>query len=351
MCFFLCYALLGDETFKTLLQLCFTVLRCSAQPHITVQLSWCTLMAVLEIDHVVKRFGDYKASDDVSFSVEQGRIFGLLGPNGAGKTTLIRMITNILIPDSGEVRLFGEKVSPAQQNKIGYLPEERGLYKKLKVIEQIRYFGELKGLSASEATKRGYAWLKRMNAEGWEKKKVQELSKGMSQKVQFIATVVHHPPLLILDEPFSGLDPVNAELMINVIHELRNSGVTIILSTHVMEQVEKLCNDIVLVNKGKIVLEGSVREVKSRYGRDTIVMEFEGNGSFLDDFREERILSRTENRVEMRISGGQEKARAILQSAMQQTQVYRFELVEPSLNEIFISVVGGDSPHQTTEGN
>ncbi len=298
-------------------------------------------MKVLDIQHLKKHFGSYQATDDVSFSVDKGTIFGLLGPNGAGKTTLIRMITNILIPDSGTITLLGESVSSAQQNLIGYLPEERGLYKKLKVIEQLRYFGELKGLSAREAISRGRAWLERMDASTWENKKIQELSKGMSQKVQFIATVLHHPPLLILDEPFSGLDPVNAELMIKVIQELRQSGTTVILSTHVMEQVEKLCDDIVLINKGSIVLSGSVRDVKSRYGRDTLILEFEGSDSFLNEIHDVHFINRSNNRAEMRLSGGQQQANSILQSALQKVQLIRFEVVEPSLHEIFIKEIEG----------
>jgi ABC-2 type transport system ATP-binding protein len=300
-------------------------------------------MAILEVDNVIKRYGSYTATNNVSFSVDKGTIFGLLGPNGAGKTTLIRMMTNILLPDSGEIRLFGEKVSPKQQELIGYLPEERGLYKKLKVMEQIRYFGELKGLSARVATERGYAWLKKMNAEGWENKKIQDLSKGMSQKIQFIATAVHHPPLMILDEPFSGFDPVNAELLINIVHELRNAGTTIILSTHVMEQVEKLCDNIVLINKGDVVLSGSVREVKSRYGRDTIMMEFEGSDSFLDSLPGEvKFISRTANRAEMRITEGMEQAKQILRVATDSVNIVRFDLMEPTLNEIFINTVGSN---------
>jgi ABC-2 type transport system ATP-binding protein len=260
------------------------------------------------------------------------------------------MITNILIPDSGEITLLGESVSSHQQNQIGYLPEERGLYKKLKVIEQIRYFGELKGLTAKDAVARGRAWLQRLGAADWENKKIQELSKGMSQKVQFIATVVHHPPLLILDEPFSGLDPVNAELMIGVINELRQTGATVMLSTHVMEQVEKLCDDIVLLNKGRIVLQGSVRDVKSRFGRDTLIIEFEGSNSFLDSLNDVRILSRSDNRAELKLTRGQAQANEILQAMVASVNVIRFELVEPSLNEIFISEVGRDSAPQTEEG-
>lgn len=295
-------------------------------------------MAILEIDSIVKRYGEYVATNNVSFSVNEGRIFGLLGPNGAGKTTLIRMITNILIPDSGEIRIKGEKVSSAQQNYIGYLPEERGLYKKLNVIDQIRYFAELKGMKSSVATQAAYSWLKAMDAESWAKKKVQELSKGMQQKVQFIATVVHNPDVLILDEPFSGLDPVNAEMLINTVLELKKRGKTIILSTHVMEQVEKMCDDIVMIYKGNKVLSGTVREVKAQFGKDTIVMEYEGDDSFLDSLHDVTILSRTNSRVEMRIQGGVGKSREILATAMEHATIYRYELVEPSLHEIFIDV-------------
>ena len=194
---------------------------------------------MLEVQNIVKRFGDFTANDDISFTVEPGRIFGLLGPNGAGKTTLIRIITNIIEPDSGQLLLDGAPITQLAMERMGYLPEERGLYKKLTVGEQIAYFGRLKGLSSREAQRRGSEWLERLDAAGWESKKVQELSKGMQQKVQFITTIMHEPSLVILDEPFSGLDPVNAQLLIDTVRDLQKEDTTVILSTHQMDQVEK----------------------------------------------------------------------------------------------------------------
>ena len=223
-------------------------------------------MEVLKVENVVKKFGAYAASDNVSFTVPKGKVFGLLGPNGAGKTTMIRMITNILIPDEGNITLFGEKVNQSVMNRIGYLPEERGLYKKLKVIEQIAYFAQLKGLSKSDAIENGKQWLAKLGAIGWENKKIEELSKGMQQKIQFITTILHNPEFVILDEPFSGFDPVNTELLKNIIIDMKNQGKTIILSTHVMSQVEELCDDICMINKGKVVLEGSVTDIKADLG-------------------------------------------------------------------------------------
>lgn len=297
---------------------------------------------VIELRNVVKRYGSFVATNDVSMDIPKGRIFGLLGPNGAGKTTILRMITNILIPDSGTVTVLGEPVGSHQQERIGYLPEERGLYKNLKVIEQIRYFGELKGLHTAEALRRGRAWLKRLSAEEWENKKIRELSKGMSQKVQFITTVLHHPPLLILDEPFSGLDPVNADLLIDVIHELRNAGSSIILSTHVMEQVERLCDDIALVNKGRILLSGSVREVRSRYGRNTMLLEYEGPRDFVSGLRDVDVLMESEGRVELRLHKGTTQVNEVIAAALASVTIIRSELAEPRLHDIFVAEVQKD---------
>jgi len=304
-------------------------------------------MSVLVLDNVVKSFGNFKAVDRISFEVEQGTVFGVLGPNGAGKTTTIRMITNILIPDEGEIQLFGEPVNPVHQNRIGYLPEERGLYKKIKVIEQLIYFGQLKGLTRSFAQKAANQWLFNMDAKDWGNKKIQELSKGMQQKVQFISTILHSPDLLILDEPFSGFDPINVEILKKIILDLKDSGKTILLSTHVMEQVEQLCDNIVLINKGKIILEGNVRKIKRNFGRDYVLMEFEGSDSFLDDLHNVKFINRTKNRVEFRLNNADYTANQILQNAIdKKAEVIRFELVEPSLNEIFIDVVqktGGEN--------
>ncbi|MFW5702247.1 MAG: ABC transporter ATP-binding protein [Bacteroidota bacterium] len=295
-------------------------------------------MAIVNIENVVKTFGDHKAVNDVSFGVEGGRMFGLLGPNGAGKTTMIRMITNIMVPDTGNISIFGESVGPAHQSRIGYLPEERGLYKKVKVIDQLAYFAQLKGMNRKDAVSEARRWLASLDASDWENKKIQELSKGMQQKVQFISTILHKPDLLILDEPFSGFDPVNTELLKSVVLDLKASGVTIILSTHVMEQVEKLCDDICLINRGRKVLSGPVRDIKKSFGRDTARIEFDGDDSFLDQLSV-KYISRTKNRAEFRVPGEGSELQGILKSALEKTNVVKFELVEPSLHEIFIDVV------------
>ncbi|MGA2297490.1 MAG: ATP-binding cassette domain-containing protein [FCB group bacterium] len=296
-------------------------------------------MDVLQVKNIFKRFGNYEAVSNVSFTVGKGHIFGLLGPNGAGKTTTIRMITNILMPDEGNIYLFEKPVGSLQQNDIGYLPEERGLYKKIKVIDQLIYFGQLKGLTRAKAQSEARSWLLKMDAQGWENKKIQELSKGMQQKIQFISTILHNPSLMILDEPFSGFDPINTELLKKIIYDMKEQGKTIILSTHVMEQAEQLCDNICLIDKGKLVLSGSLRDIKSRYGRDTILIEFEGDAGFLDEFRNLNFINRTDNRAEFRITGSGYTSKEILEKAMQHVEIIKFELVEPSLHEIFIDVV------------
>jgi len=305
-------------------------------------------MNVLEVKNVVKKFGNYAASNNVSFEVEGGQIFGLLGPNGAGKTTLIRMINNILMPDEGEIHIFGEKLYPEQQNRIGYLPEERGLYKKLKVIEQIVYFARLKGLTKHDAIDRAHHWLKKLGANGWENKKIQELSKGMQQKIQFITTVLHSPELIILDEPFSGFDPINTELIKSILLELRSQGKTIILSTHVMSQVEELCDNICMINKGKVVLQGKVSEIKSSYGRNHLIVEFSGDGGFIEKLKNVEILNRTNSRVEMKLLDSNINTNEIIKIITDSVQITRFDLSLPTMHEIFIDTVAkqGESNEQ-----
>jgi ABC-2 type transport system ATP-binding protein len=305
-------------------------------------------MNVLEVKNVVKKFGNYAASNNVSFEVEGGQIFGLLGPNGAGKTTLIRMINNILMPDEGEIHIFGEKLYPEQQNRIGYLPEERGLYKKLKVIEQIVYFARLKGLTKHDAIDRAHHWLKKLGANGWENKKIQELSKGMQQKIQFITTVLHSPELIILDEPFSGFDPINTELIKSILLELRSQGKTIILSTHVMSQVEELCDNICMINKGKVVLKGKVSEIKSSYGRNHLIVEFSGDGGFIEKLKNVEILNRTNSRVEMKLLDSNINTNEIIKIITDSVQITRFDLSLPTMHEIFIDTVAkqGESNEQ-----
>jgi ABC-2 type transport system ATP-binding protein len=297
---------------------------------------------MLAIRSVSKQFGQHLANNNISFDVRSGRIFGLLGPNGAGKTTLIRMITNIILPDSGEILLDGTPVGSVQQNDIGYLPEERGLYKKLKVVEQLAYFGKLKGLRADEAVRRGVQWLHRLHADDFATKKVQELSKGMQQKVQFATTVLHNPKLLILDEPFSGLDPVNAALLIDVIKELQHEGMTILLSTHQMDQVEKLCDDIVLIDQGRVMLEGGVREVKSRFRRNHITIGFDGDAPVVDDLDHVHVVDRGPSRLELRFDEPLSHT-DVLRVLMDRTTIIRFEVAEPSLHDIFVSTVSAKS--------
>jgi len=296
---------------------------------------------MLEIDNVSKIFAGKKAVNGISFTVEPGRIFGLLGPNGAGKTTTIRMIANIYIPDGGKITIDGETVNSGHQEMIGYLPEERGLYKKIKVIDQLAYFGQLKGMAKPDALNAANHWLAKMDAIGWADKKIQELSKGMQQKIQFISTILHDPEILILDEPFSGFDPVNVELLKSIILDFKASGKTIILSTHVMQQVEQMCDDICLINKGSAVLQGNVREVKRGFGRDTAIIEFDGSDSFLNNLGGIQFINKTKSRAEFRIKPDI-SSKMILEAAMKSAEIIKYELVEPSLNEIFIDVISNE---------
>jgi ABC-2 type transport system ATP-binding protein len=302
-------------------------------------------MTTIDVNNLSKTFGKTKAVIDASFEVERGRIFGLLGPNGAGKTTTIRMINFIMPPDEGEILINGVKAGPKTQRWIGYMPEERGLYKKMKVGEQLIYLAQLKGLTASDAREKIRYWLKRFGAYDWHSKTVGELSKGMSQKIQFIATIVHDPDIYIFDEPFSGLDPINSELLKEIIIELREKGKTILFSTHRMEQVEQMCDDICLFNNGKVVLTGNLRKVKKDFGKNTVLIEFEGDPAFLDQLENVRINNRSTNFAEIRILEGLDH-QDILRKAMENTEVHKFQLVEPSLNEIFISTVGEDNIKQ-----
>ncbi|MCH2449028.1 MAG: ATP-binding cassette domain-containing protein [Gracilimonas sp.] len=299
-------------------------------------------MSVIELRNVFKAFGKTKAVNDVSFEVTKGRIFGLLGPNGAGKTTTIRMINYILTPDSGQITINGIEASPETQKMIGYMPEERGLYKKMKVFDQLMYLTQLKGVDASEAKKAINYWLERFEASDWKKKEVGELSKGMSQKIQFIATIAHDPDIYIFDEPFSGLDPINSETLKEIIIELRDSGKTILFSTHRMEQVEQMCDDICLFNQGQAVLTGNLRHIKSSFGENSINLEFEGDGSFLDKLEDVRINNRSTNFAEIRVLNGQ-NMQDILKLAMEHAAIHKFQRIEPSLTEIFISTVGEDN--------
>jgi ABC-2 type transport system ATP-binding protein len=296
-------------------------------------------MPVVELSGVTKAYQSKVAVDHLSLSIEAGQMFGLLGPNGAGKTSSIRMMMGITMPDSGRVELFGKPFDRASLDRVGYLPEERGLYKKMKVLDQLVFFGQLHGLSAEEATRRAVDWAKRLEIADSLDKKTQELSKGMQQKIQFIATLLHDPGLVVMDEPFSGLDPVNATLLENALLEMKSQGKAILFSTHRMDQVEKLCDSICLIDHGKSVLSGKVREIKSRYPRDRIVVEFEGSDEFLksDEIAEANNYS-GHAEIKLKPHGDSQK---LLHRAASMATIYRFELVEPSLEEIFIQTVGG----------
>jgi ABC-2 type transport system ATP-binding protein len=298
-------------------------------------------MDAVVLEGVTKRFDTLTAVSNLSLGIREGAVFGLLGPNGAGKTTSLRMIMRVLIPDEGSIQVLGEPVSERTQDLVGYLPEERGLYAKMKVREVLRFLGALKGLSETEAAQRDQSWLERLELAAWSEKKIQDLSKGMQQKVQFIATVIHKPPLLILDEPFAGLDPVNAGLIKDIMLELRDQGSTIILSTHRMEQVEMMCDAICLINKGCNVLNGDLRAIKQSYGKNTLRMEYSGDGDFLEGTGLVEKVNRFGAVVEARLKPGADPQEILKAALLRGVRISRFELVEPPLNDIFIEKVAG----------
>ena len=295
-------------------------------------------MNLLEVNKVVKQYSSHLALDGVSLNVPKGTVYGLLGPNGAGKTTLIRIINSITAPDSGEIMLNGKKLSPADVRNIGYLPEERGLYKKMKVGEQAMYLARLKGMSKQDATTALKYWFEKFEIQEWWNKKVEELSKGMAQKVQFITTILHDPELLIFDEPFSGFDPVNTDLLKKEILALRDKGATIIFSTHNMESVEELCENISLINKSRIVLQGNVAEIRASYATESMLIQSSQPLSSTNC----DIISQTQKnglfeiilKKRIRISNNE-----LLQELMPQAEISLFEQLLPTMNDIFISTV------------
>ena len=298
---------------------------------------------MIEVQHVSKHYRAHTALDDVNLTIERGRVFGLLGPNGAGKTTLIRMINNIIKPDSGTILFDGKPLSASDVARIGYLPEERGLYRKMKVGEQAIYLARLKGLSSSEAKRRLESWFEKFGIMPWWDKRVEELSKGMQQKVQFVCTVLHEPELLIFDEPFSGFDPVNAELLKSEIIALRERGSTLIFSTHNMQSVEELCDDIALINQSHLVLSGSVTEVRARYRLPYYRMTLAGEW-FIDDFGalpiEEHRIEHNQTYLRLKIDDEQ-GLRDLLGLIPMDYPIVRLEHEEPTMNEIFIKTVSG----------
>ncbi|MBP6515915.1 MAG: ATP-binding cassette domain-containing protein [Chitinophagales bacterium] len=298
-------------------------------------------MSFLSIEHVSKTFGDYKANDDISLSIQKGKIFGLLGPNGAGKTTLIRMITRILLPDSGTILFDGKPHNDKHTERIGYMPEERGLYKNMKVYDHLVYLAKLKGLSASDAKTKTVQWLQRLAIDSWRDKKIEELSKGMSQKVQFIGTVIHEPELLILDEPFSGLDPINSQIIDEEIHRLKAEGKTIIFSTHRMEQVDQICDEIGLINKGHLILHGDVMELKSRFKQSIYEVKFSESAENID-FSGIAVVEQSANRMVLRANekSNAELLRLLLDRGLEITS---FQEILPTVQQIFIQQVNSST--------
>lgn len=294
---------------------------------------------MIEVKNLYKTFSTINAVNDVSFKVAPGRVFGLLGPNGAGKTTTIRMMLNIIQPDTGEIQFDGRTFSIDIQNDIGYLPEERGLYRKNKLMHTIQYFAGLKGLSSREARRRAETWLERFQLTAYTNNKVEELSKGNQQKVQFIISVIHSPKYIILDEPFSGLDPVNQIVLKDIIGELRKEGKVLIFSTHQMEQAEKMCDDICIINKGRVVLYGKLGEEKKKFGGNNVHIEFEGNGSILEQLRGIKKSAIYSNYAELEIDSTV-KPGTIIYEASKHLDIRKFEVKEPTLNAIFLNLVG-----------
>lgn len=299
---------------------------------------------MLEIKNIVKQYAGHRALNDVSLYIPKGKIFGLLGPNGAGKTSLIRIINQITAPDSGEIFLNGEKLGSKHISDIGYLPEERGLYKKMEIGEQMLYLAQLKGMSKSDAEKRIRYWFEKLEIETWWNKKVEELSKGMQQKVQFVSTVLHKPSLLILDEPFSGFDPVNAEIIKNEILQLNQEGATIIFSTHRMESVEELCDSIALLNKSEKILDGTVKEIRNSYKSNTYKIDYIGDlknisGDFSFHFKLKTDVEGDGFRTATFELHSYQTANELLGALLSRVQIVKLEEVIPSINDIFISSV------------
>ena len=301
------------------------------------------MQATLSLEHVHKSYDEFIAVKDVSFQIMPGQLFGLLGPNGAGKTSLMRMIVNILIPDRGEIHLFGEPFRESTKNRIGYLPEERGLYTRMKILDHLVFLGEMNGLNGSTAKERAQYWLKNFEIEDRAQKKVLELSKGLQQKVQFIGTILHEPDLLIVDEPFSGLDPVNTRFLIEVLLELKKKGTSIILSTHLMDQAERLCDEIFLINRGERVLSGSIDQIKKEHRLNAVTLKSGISESELNGWQMVESVRQLGDRYEVALSGNDAQQQLFQKLAESGHTVEQFQVSEASLNDIFIYKVGGNN--------
>ncbi len=303
---------------------------------------------VLVLDQVTKRFAGHTAVDGLSLSVQRGVIYGLLGPNGAGKTTSIRMIMDIIEPDEGSVRLFGERGTGREHSaRVGYLPEERGLYRKMRVLDLIVFLAEMKGVERRRARARAADWLERLGLGAWRMRRVDELSKGMQQKVQFISTILHEPELVVLDEPFAGLDPVNTQVVKDAVVELRRDGVTILLSTHIMEQAEKLCDQLCIIARGRKLVDGALADIKRTPTRHHLVIGFDGApGAAAQLFADKRVVQKVDDYgqyAELELAPDADPQRLLAALVSSGARLARFELSEPSLNKIFIDLVGPEA--------
>ncbi len=294
---------------------------------------------MLDVESVVKTYESVTAVDGISFAAKPGEIFGLIGPNGAGKSTTIRMIMNIIAPDAGRILFNGKPVALEDKTMIGYLPEERGLYKKSKVLETLVFLGALKGMTDAAAKASAEAWLERFDLSDWKSRKLEELSKGMAQKVQFIGTIVHDPSLILFDEPFSGLDPMSQELLLSIMVELKERGKTVLFSTHIMDHAEKICDSLLLIDKGRAVLSGPVAEVKSRHGRNSVQIEYDGEASFVRDLPFVAGVTEYPRWLEVELRD-KDSVTALYGALVGMLSVRRFELMAPSLHKIFISLTG-----------
>ena len=308
---------------------------------------------MLTIENVTKRYAGHTAVDDLTLTIKPGVIYGLLGPNGAGKTTTIRMTMGIIQPDTGRIEIFGETLSESLKERIGYLPEERGLYRKMKVLEHLVFLAEIKGVPAKTAAERASRWLERVELGGWEEKPVEALSKGMQQKIQFISTIIHEPQMVILDEPFSGLDPINTQLLKDIIMEMKGEGRTVILSTHLMDQVEKLCERICLINKGKKVLEGGIADIKMKFSKNVVSIRYSGDKGGLESHPDVERIGEFGQGLSVTLREGADPG-AMLRYALDNGRVDRFEIGEMSLHDIFIAQVraeGGEIDEEDAAGS
>lgn len=297
---------------------------------------------IISLNHVTKRYDSFTAVNDLNWELEAGQIYGLLGPNGAGKTTTIRMLLRIILPDEGEITAFGHPLSEHTQHRIGYLPEERGLYRKMTVESLLLFFAGIRGITRKDARQQAYYWLERFDLDGWAKKQVQELSRGMQQKIQFIITLLHRPSILILDEPFQGLDPVNTDLLKDIILERKKQGITVLLSTHIMEQAEKLCDNICLIDKSKKIIDGSLSGIKKEWGKNTVIIGYEDNGEYFHQHPSVLHYNDYGKSIEVELKPKVDPVQ-FLSEAVRQVRINHFEVKAPSLHEIFVSLVSQQS--------